>query len=265
MLPDGYHEIKTIFAEIDVADVLKYTLTRTKNIEILTNVNAISNQDNLAVKVASFIQEKYQVPYGVRIELKKNIPLAAGMGGGSSNAAVTIRSLSDLWELKLPEAEMMSIAAKYGSDVPFFLYGGTMLGSHKGEKLALLAPFIWNYILLVKPYFGVSASEAYASVEYNEKATNWEQLISSGDVKMCFNRLQAGVIRQYPVIGEIITEMNKTGAIKTIMTGSGSTCVGFYNDSSTMQKAKDHFEIKDYWTCCTKTRNQSNMNFEVNE
>jgi 4-diphosphocytidyl-2-C-methyl-D-erythritol kinase len=257
LLPDGYHEIRTIFTEIDVADVLKYTLTRSKNIEILTNVEAISNRDNLVVKVASFLQEKYHVNRGVFIELEKHIPLAAGMGGGSSDAATTIKILSKLWNLNLSIAEMQEISSKFGSDISFFLDGGTVLGTHKGEKLKTITPFIWDHILLVKPSFGISAKEAYSIVNYDDKATSWEELIDTGNVKLCFNRLQNGVIRNYPEIGDILSKMENTGTVNAIMTGSGSTCVGFYEDIESMNKAKTGFEQQGYWTCCTKTRDYS--------
>jgi 4-diphosphocytidyl-2-C-methyl-D-erythritol kinase len=265
LLPDGYHEIRTIFTEIEVADVLKYTLTGSKNIEILTNVEAISNQDNLVVKIASFLQEKYCIDRGVSIVLDKHIPLAAGLGGGSSNAATTIQVLSDLWDLNLSDSEMHEIATMFGSDVPYFLLGGTALGTHKGEKLDALSPFSWDQILLVKPKFGISAREAYSIVQYGENATSWEQLISTGNVRCCFNRLQRGIVGNYPVIGQIITELGELGAIKAMMTGSGSTCVGFFDDPISIQKAKTSFEQKGYWTCCTKTRSQSTMNVDKDE
>jgi 4-diphosphocytidyl-2-C-methyl-D-erythritol kinase len=257
LLPDGYHEIRTIFTEIEVADVLKFTLTRSKNVEILANVEAISNRDNLAVKVACFLQEKYHVSKGVFIEMEKHIPIAAGMGGGSSNAAITIQSLSELWGLNLSDLEMQEIATKFGSDIPYFLRGGTALGSGKGEKLENLTPFKWDYILLVKPSIGISAREAYTVTQYNEKATDWEQLVGTGDVKLCFNRLQKGICEIYPIITEIISDLEKIGAIKAIMTGSGSTCVGFFIDEITMKEAKDNFERKGFWTCCTRTRTQT--------
>jgi 4-diphosphocytidyl-2-C-methyl-D-erythritol kinase len=257
--PDGYHEIRTIFTEIEVADVLKYTLTRSKNIEILTNVEAISNRDNLVVKVACFLQEKYRIDRGVFIELDKHIPLAAGMGGGSSNAATTICALSELWDLNLTNPEMQKIAVKFGSDIPYFLHGGTVLGTHKGEKLDVLSPFFWDNILLVKPSFGISASEAYSIIEYDEQASSWEEFIKTGNVKLCFNRLEKGVVGRYPIIGEIITDLEKSGAQKAIMTGSGSTCVGFFEDHELMCGAKVFFDQKGYWTYCTNTRNRSDI------
>jgi 4-diphosphocytidyl-2-C-methyl-D-erythritol kinase len=254
LLPDGYHEIRTIFTEIEVADVLKYSLTRSKNIEILTNVEAISNRDNLVIKVASFIQEKYQVNKGVFIELEKHIPIASGMGGGSSNAATTIKALSELWDLNLPVSEMHDIAERFGSDIPYFLYGGTLLGTHKGEYLSVIAPFSWGHILLVKPGFGVSAKEAYEIVDYSENASSWTEFIETGNVKLCYNRLQKGVIRNYPLIGDILREMDDCGAEKSLMTGSGSTCVGFFGNRGSIEKAMQVFNKRGYWSCCTKTR-----------
>ncbi|HPT71783.1 MAG TPA: 4-(cytidine 5'-diphospho)-2-C-methyl-D-erythritol kinase [Candidatus Cloacimonadota bacterium] len=255
-LPDGYHEILTIFTEIDLKDVLKFTLTRSRNIEFLTNVEAISNRENLVYKVAHFIQQEYQIENGVKMVLEKNIPIAAGMGGGSSNAAATIQGLSELWDLNLTDHEMNQIAAKFGNDISFFLYGGTALGTHKGEVITPIPSFLDKTLLLVKPDFGISAKEAYDCVDYGSQSDDWELLIKNRDVTRCFNRLEKGIIKKYPMIGEILDRLDSSGASKAIMTGSGSTCVGFFDDPATMMKAKKEFELEGYWTYCARILNR---------
>lgn len=254
LLPDGYHEIRTVFAEIAVHDVLKYTLTRSRNIEILTNVDAISNQDNLVVRIARYLQERYHVSEGVNIELEKNIPLAAGMGGGSSNAAVTIQALNELWNLSLSDQEKWNIASIHGNDIPYFLVGGTALGTHKGEIVEALSPIQSKHILLVKPEFGITAREAYDCVEYDSRSTDWQEFIRTGDIRFCYNRLQNGIIQKYPLIGVILEKFKERGALHAIMTGSGSTCVGFYSDQGSLESARIAFASEGYWTCSTETR-----------
>ena len=131
---DGYHEIRTIFSEIDLYDVLNFTLTKNSTIKILANTDFVSLEKNLIYKVAIFIQKKYNVQYGATIDLHKHIPISAGLGGGSSNAATALLGLAGLWQLR-DKKKIMSIAKKLGSDVPFFLTGGCQLGIGRGERL----------------------------------------------------------------------------------------------------------------------------------
>jgi 4-diphosphocytidyl-2-C-methyl-D-erythritol kinase len=238
-LAEGYHEIRTVFLEVDVADQIKYTLTNKQNIEVLANVETISNPANLAAQVATYLKDRFQVNQGLLIEMEKHIPIAAGMGGGSSDAASTIKACSNLWNLNLSFSEMQDIAALFGSDLNFFLQGGTALGTHRGEIISRLPDFVWEHILLVKPEFGVSAKDAYAVINYDGKAPDWQPIIQNRDVKHCFNRLQKGVVAQHPEIDFILQKMQMKGALQAIMTGSGSTCVGFFTDPGEISSSRD--------------------------
>ena len=133
LLDSGYNKIRTLFSEIDLNDKLKYSLTKSKEIEVWSNIEELCGEKNLIYSVATYLKNKYSVNSGVKIELEKKIPLAAGLGGGSSNAANAIKALNLLWSLNLSIPEMHEIAAKFGSDLNFFLEGGTACGFNRGE------------------------------------------------------------------------------------------------------------------------------------
>ncbi len=135
---DGFHDIRTIFSEIDLYDELFFDLTKKGSIEILTDTDQIELHENLIYQLAFFIKDTYDVKDGCRIRLKKIIPIAAGLGGGSSNAAATIIALNKLWNLQLSFSTMRKIAAKFGSDIAFFLTGGIAIGTGKGDDLTPL-------------------------------------------------------------------------------------------------------------------------------
>jgi len=225
---DGYHEIRTIFSEIDLYDVLNFTLTKNSAIKILANIDFVSLEKNLIYKVAIFIQKKYNVLNGAKIDLQKNIPIAAGLGGGSSNAAQTILALNEIWKLNLSTIEMNSIAARFGSDINFFLSGGT-----------------------------ASSKEAYEAVNVVKPNSNWKEFLRNKDVNFCFNKLEEGIIRLYPKIGKTLNFMQENGAMKAMLSGSGATMIGFCPDRATAENLSEYFTRKKYWNCITKTIKRS--------
>ena len=247
-LEDNYHQIRTVFSEIDLFDVLNFTLTKKNEIKVLSNIVSLKQEDNLIYKIAVFIKEKYRVENGVIINLKKNIPIAAGLGGGSSNAAMTILALSEIFKLNLPDSALHSIADKFGSDINFFLDGGTALGFDRGQSMEFKK--IKN-ILLINPGFGVSSKEAYQNVI--ESKNDWNNFKNTLDVRCAFNDLEKGVVNLYPEIGVIIRDCKRIGAINSILSGSGATVIGFFQDIYSVEKAKEFFKDKGYWVKITKT------------
>jgi len=254
---DGYHEIRTIFSEIDLYDVLNFTLTKNSAIKILANIDFVSLEKNLIYKVAIFIQKKYNVLNGAKIELQKNIPIAAGLGGGSSNAAQTILALNVIWKLNLSTIEMNSIAARFGSDINFFLSGGTALGEGRGEEIKRLDDLEIENILLVNPGFEISSKEAYEAVNVVKPNSNWKEFLRNKDVNFCFNKLEEGVIRLYPKISKTLNFMQENGAMKAMLSGSGATMIGFCPDRATAENLSEYFTRKKYWNCITKTIKRS--------
>lgn len=253
LLNSGFNKIRTLFSEIDLHDKLKYTLTKCKEIEVWSNIEELCGESNLIYTVADYLKNEYSVNSGVRIELQKEIPLSAGLGGGSSNAANALKALNELWVLDLSIDEMHNIAAKFGSDLNFFLAGGTACGSNRGEIIEKIDPIKIEQILLVKPPLGISSKEAYNLVAKRERNENFEEFIKTKNIELIFNDLQIGIINKYPEIGVIIDELKRSGADVAQMSGSGSTCFGIYSSTELLKQSYDYFTTLGYWTRITKT------------
>ncbi|MCB5271946.1 MAG: 4-(cytidine 5'-diphospho)-2-C-methyl-D-erythritol kinase, partial [Candidatus Cloacimonetes bacterium] len=162
-LPDHYHEVNTALCGIDLFDEIKYSLTKNASIILWASVAELNGKNNLIYKVASYLQNEYKVASGVEICLSKRIPIAAGLGGGSSNAANAIIMLDRLWQLNLSQKERHEIAARFGSDINFFLEGGTALGENRGERISPWDDILLDNILLVNPGIEISAGTAYGA------------------------------------------------------------------------------------------------------
>lgn len=258
--PDGYHNIRTIFQEIALSDTINFTLTKNRDIRILTNKHFVSLEENLIYKVAVFIQNQYSVLNGVAVELVKNIPISAGLGGGSSNAATTVLALSELWDLNLSEKEMHQIAAKFGSDINFFLHGGTSLGEGRGEQISCLENIFIDNIFLVKPPFGISSREAYDEVIiYPNSESNLNKFLDNGDTVYCQNQLEKGIVLLYPEVRKIIDQVKLLGASNAILSGSGSTIIGFCSNHMIAESLSDYYSKRGYWNCITKSKKRSTL------
>jgi 4-diphosphocytidyl-2-C-methyl-D-erythritol kinase len=251
---DGYHNIRTIFSEIELYDNLNFILTKNSPIRILTGTDFISIEENIIYRVAVFIKDKYKVEDGVDIELEKNIPIAAGLGGGSSNAAFTISVLSELWNLNLSDSEMHNIARNLGSDINFFLKGGCALGEGRGDKITPLEHINIDNIFLVNPGFRIPSKEAYQAVHISNENTQWQKLISTHDACYCYNKLEEGICRKYTEIKFIIEHLENNGAKKAMLSGSGATIIGFCPDKKIADNFTKYYSKKNYWNCITKTK-----------
>jgi len=255
---DEYHNIRTIFAEIDLYDSLNFTLTKNKSIKILTTKCFVNTKDNLIYKVAFFIQNKYNVNWGVKVQLEKNIPVGAGLGGGSSNAALTIKVLSNLWGLGLSLSEMEDIARRFGSDINFFLYGGVALGEDRGDMITPLTGLEVDNILLVNPGFEIASSQAYGSLDFEKlDHPEWRDIIENKKIDYCYNALEDGICLIYPEIKELKQMLITKGAEKAMLSGSGPTVIGFFKDRKTVREAATFFTENKVWNIITKTRKRS--------
>ncbi len=252
---DGYHQIRTIFSEIELSDTITFALTKKGTVKILSDIDFVSEKENLIYKVAIFIKEKYNVKFGVEIELQKNIPIAAGMGGGSSNAACTITALSELWDINLSKEEMHNIAEKFGSDINFFLEGGCALGENRGEKISYLKQIGLDNIFLVNPGFRITSKEAYEAVSINTcKNDDWKKLLLHENLQFCYNKLQNGVCKIYPEIQKIISYLKENGAEQAMLSGSGATIIGFCPDGTVAENFSKYYSNIGYWNYITKTK-----------
>lgn len=255
---DGYHEIRTVFNEIGLCDTLNYTLTKKEEVKILTNKDFVKADENLIYKIAIFLKKRYNVEYGVTVELEKNIPVAAGLGGGSSNAATTIEALSNLWKLNIAPKEKHEIASLFGSDINFFLEGGCALGEGRGEIITPLEDIEINHVFLVNPGFGIPSWEAYKAVKTSETANeNWQDFLETRDIKLCSNKLEEGIRQLYPEIDQIINYLENNGAKKAMLSGSGATIIAFCSDQETTEEFCSFYSGKGYWNFSTKTKGRT--------
>ncbi|MBL7108510.1 MAG: 4-(cytidine 5'-diphospho)-2-C-methyl-D-erythritol kinase [Candidatus Cloacimonetes bacterium] len=277
---NGFHSIKTVISEIDLSDNISFRLfdsafggTEKETIKISCSSNAktirqrkeekIEKRENIVYKVANYLKDKYQVDGGMEIILKKNIPICAGLAGGSSDAALTIKMCNSLWNLKLSKKEMHKIAAKFGSDINFFLDGGLGLLSGRGEKVQQISSNLKiENLLLVNPLgsWRISSKDAYSWAEIeNEKKFQLKNILDAireNDVqKVCknmYNGLEKGVFARYPAIKKIKDKMFEFGALGSLMSGSGATVFGIFDSKKSMKVAENYFQNLDYWVCKSK-------------
>jgi 4-diphosphocytidyl-2-C-methyl-D-erythritol kinase len=256
---DGYHEIQSLIQKITLYDVL--TITPSDNIIVKTGA-PIPAEHNLVYKAAMFLKNRYGIEKGAIIHLEKNIPVGAGLGGGSSDAAVTLRGLNEMWSLDLSTDMLCSAAEELGSDVPFFLYGSLSFAQGRGEKLIPRRAVKPLNLLLVKPSFDVSTAWVYKNfamlTKKAEKVNNIEHFIRnieraelSGLIGNVSNDLESVTINSFPVIAEIKKRLRDQGAVFSMMSGSGSAVFGVF-DSRRM--AEDALQVFDgYWTAVVET------------
>ena len=246
--PDGYHEIETLFSTIDLHDSLKFALTKKPSIKILSNIPELASESNLAYQIAERIRADFNVESGLEIYIEKRIPVSAGLGGGSSNAAVTFLALKKLFKLEMKEDYMLSTASEYGSDINFFFYGGRARGEARGEKITPLPDREVMELLVVNPGIAISSREAYQLVEITAQ--------DSPQPGIWFNILEAGIRRRYKVIDSILLKLKSLGAAEAMMSGSGSTCIGFFLDKTMQKKALEYFQ-QQMWCKIVKTLKRS--------
>lgn len=242
---DGFHEVEMIMTTIDLADRLELTLLE-QNVIKITSLNRFVPDDsrNLAYQAALLLKERFNVQKGVAIMIEKVIPVAAGLAGGSSDAAAVLRGLNKLWGLGLTLDELAKIGAEIGSDVSFCVYGGTALATGRGEIITELpaAPTCW--VILAKPFIGVSTADVYRRLNVNKiKHPNTKEMIhaiESGNYsQVCSNLenvLEDVTFQLHPEVAQIKEQMKRFGADAVLMSGSGPTVFGLVRHDSRMQR-----------------------------
>jgi 4-diphosphocytidyl-2-C-methyl-D-erythritol kinase len=242
---DGYHEVEMIMTTIDLADRVELTLLDSDTINILSHNRFVpDDQRNLAYQAARLLKDRYQVNKGVTITIEKNIPVAAGLAGGSSDAAATLRGLNQLWKLGLTVDELAEIGSEIGSDVSFCVYGGTALATGRGERIAELPPPPTCWIILAKPFIGVSTAEVYRRLDLNNvEHPNLKEMIQglrNNDYQMVTSRvgnvLEDVTLKLHPEVAQIKDQMKRFGADAVLMSGSGPTVFGMVQHDSRMHR-----------------------------
>lgn len=237
---DGYHEVRMIMQTIQMYDQLEMEKKTTPGIDLTTNLSYIPvNENNLVYKAAKLLMDQYHIKKGVSIDLNKFIPVAAGMAGGSSDAAATLVGMNKLFHLGLSKENLMGIGVKIGADVPYCIMRGTALSEGIGEKLTPLSPMPPCYILIGKPGISVSTKFVYTNLKLNEHTKHPDidgmlQALKRQDLRGITDRmenvLESVTVPAYPVIEEIKNHMKEHGALNALMSGSGPTVFGIFDD-----------------------------------
>ena len=244
---DGYHEVRMIMQTIQMYDVLKMKKVKKPGISLSVNYPYIpSDERNLVYKAAKLLMDEFQVKEGVDICLEKFIPVAAGMAGGSSDAAAAMVGINRLFKLGLSERELMDRAVNIGADVPYCIMRGTALAEGIGEKLTGITQVPECFVLIGKPGINVSTRAAYESlnlsgIQNHPDIDGMIQDIQNGTLQgmtaKMGNVFEPGIIGQYPVIQEIKDLMESHGALKAMMSGSGPTVFGIFDSQEKMNAA----------------------------
>lgn len=264
--PDGYHDVSMIMQSVALYDTITVRALKGEIRVTSNNDNIPSDKTNIAYKAAEYLKIKYNVKEGVLINIEKTIPVAAGLAGGSADAALTLRLLNKAWNLKLSKSELLDAGKKLGSDVPFCLQGGTALAEGLGDKLTPLSGIPDCFILLAKPTISISTKEVYEGLvleEFKErpdikgmiKCIDQEDLEGiAGNMR---NVLETVTIKKCPQIIELKEKLLEYGALGSMMSGSGPTVFGIFKDSASAYNAYDHIKEMVNEIFLVKTINQT--------
>lgn len=259
---DGYHLLKMIMQGIDLYDVIDIDKQR-EGITITCNKNYVPvDERNLAYKAAALFKEIYDIKDGVKINIIKNIPVSAGLAGGSTDGAAVLKVMNKLFNINASNEELMKIGLSLGADIPYCIQGGTALCEGIGEVITPLDSFKDKIIVLVKPSFGVSTKEVYKNFDINKvrKHPETEKLIEAmknNDLNFVAenmkNLLENVTLRKHKVLIRIKEEMNSCGAMGAMMSGSGPTVFAFFDDMFKAQMCFERMKDKYYDVFITRT------------
>lgn len=268
---DGYHVVEMVMQQIDLYD--NVTLTkRDHGIEIQTTCDYINDdQSNIAYKAADLLMQHHDEITGVSIHIEKLIPVAAGLAGGSSDAAAVLIGMNQLFELDLSQEALMAYGLQLGADVPFCIMGGAAIAKGIGEELTAIDGLKDQWILIAKPPISVSTKEIYSNylVEYIREERPFEALleaIKDQDItklsSLMFNSLEAVTFSRYKIVEKIKRKVQETGAVATMMSGSGPTVFGLYKNYEKGHKALKHIKKLYPQTYLVKSYNERVMEDE---
>ena len=239
-LGSGYHQIQSVMQKIELSDNITIEPVIEDKIAVECTNKELENESNLAYKAALLLKKKFKVRHGIKIFIEKNIPLEAGLGGGSSDAATTLMNLNKLWGLKLKEKQLIELAAQLGADVPFFIGENAALVEGIGDKIKRIKKSFSINIVLINPGFRVSTKWAYKAfdrqkpkIKTDANINNLVKAIEKKDIKEIANNLHNDfeqiVTKKYKIINEIKTNLLRNDALNACVSGSGPTVFGIFN------------------------------------
>ena len=246
---DGYHDLRMIMQSVYLYDQIELVKTEERSIRVSTNLNFLpTGEDNLVYKAAKLLMDEFEIRQGVTISLKKCIPVAAGLAGGSSDAAAVLVGVNRMFQLGLSKKDLMERGVKIGADVPYCIMRGTALAEGIGDVLTRLPDAPDAFVVLAKPPIHVSTAFVYGNLKAGQLESHPDidaqvQAIRAGDLhqmaSLMGNVLETVTIPQYPVISDIKKCMMDCGAVGAMMSGSGPTVFGLFDEE---QKAKAAYE-----------------------
>jgi 4-diphosphocytidyl-2-C-methyl-D-erythritol kinase len=266
MRADGYHDLRTVFQSLALFDNVTVSLRRGPLTINCDEPDIPTDQRNLVWKAASLLHRmttgKSSAPRDVLIDLRKRIPAEAGLGGGSSNAAMTLLALNKLWKLDLDLASLARIGARLGADVPFFLDGGTALGLGRGDDIYPLANMPSVHVVILRPGFGVATADAYLWFDQESRRSQkpmvpraippgwpaWSATLR--------NDLEIPVVRHHPAIGRIKQSLIDAGATFAAMSGSGSAVFGLFERADAARRTANDLARPGWLSLHTRTLNR---------
>lgn len=256
---NGYHQVAMVLQSISLADRLTFREKR-QGIQLsCTNPHLACGEGNLVYRAARLLQDMKGIggDRGVQIHIEKNIPMEAGLAGGSSDAAAALLALNQLWDLRLSKERLLELGLKLGTDVPFCLTGGTAMARGLGEKITPLPPLPPFPLVLVKPSFGLSTALVYRSLslEHIKQRPDLLSLVAAlqektpqGIFPYMANVLEEGVGDKGPTIAGLKEDLQSAGARGILMSGSGTTVFGFFNDEQKARKTVASFRSRGLWS-----------------
>ena len=261
---NGYHEVEMVMTNVDIFDVLEIKELEEKKILLKSyNTDLAMDETNLIYKAIALLQKETGKTFGVEVLLEKNIPMEAGMAGGSADAAATLKAVNELFTLGVSDERLLELGASLGADIPFCIMGGTVLASGIGEKLRRLSPLPKMKLLIVKPKAGLSTKKVYESLDIDglnkagfihKDVGEMVSVIESDEADKTKiekiagrldNILEVPSIRLLPLIADIKQKMLDNNCLGALMSGSGTAIFGIYENDEDIIKTKEIFEKDD--------------------
>lgn len=261
---NGYHEVEMVMTNVDIFDVLEIKELEEKKILLKSyNTDLAMDETNLIYKAIALLQKETGKTFGVEVLLEKNIPMEAGMAGGSADAAATLKAVNELFSLGVSDERLLELGASLGADIPFCIMGGTVLASGIGEKLRRLSPLPKMKLLIVKPKAGLSTKKVYESLDIDslnkagfihKDVGEMVSVIESDEADKTKiekiagrldNILEVPSIRLLPLIADIKQKMLDNNCLGALMSGSGTAIFGIYENDEDMIKTKEILEKDD--------------------
>jgi 4-diphosphocytidyl-2-C-methyl-D-erythritol kinase len=255
---DGYHDLNTIFQTVSLHDTIEASSIDGPHTILSCNDRSLPvNENNLVIRAAKALRDHFGTERGARICLRKGIPMQAGLGGGSADAAVTLLVLANLWELNCSRAELITIASRLGADVPFFFYGGSAHASGIGDQIEALDDIEPRFLLILKPNANISTADAYRALDQGSLTSLIPETILSTsqtnadsdkiDLANLRNDFEAVVFDLEPEIRRAKSALLKAGAEAALLAGSGSAVFGIFDSEDAQRRAIQATELETGW------------------